>query len=49
MSPLGSNTTRKDYRGDQSNEGETTCMGKLLEGHDLAEDSTIQANLETAC
>ena len=23
--------------------------GQLLERHDLAEDSTIQANLETAC
>ena len=40
--------TRKDDKRDQPNGGETTSPGQILERHDMAEDSTIQANLETA-
>ena len=35
--PPGSHTTRNDHMGDQPNDGEMTW--KILEGHDLAEDS----------
>ena len=40
--------TRKDVKGDQPSGGETNT-GQILERHDLVEDSTRQANLETAC
>ena len=43
VSPLGDDATRKGDKGDQPSGGE------ILERHDLAEDSTRQANLETAC
>ena len=39
--------TRKDDKGDQPSGGETTW--KILQRHDLAEDSARQANLETTC
>ena len=45
--PLGDHMTRKYDKGDQPSVGET--ISKILERHDLAEGSTRQANLETAC
>ena len=39
--------TRKDDKGDQPSDGETTWQ--ILERHDMAEDSTKPGNLETAC
>ena len=44
---LGEDTTRKDDKGDQPNDGKTTWTD--TGGHDLAEDSARQANLEAAC
>ena len=42
--------TRKDDKGDQPSGGETTWTNsKILERHDMAEDSTRQGNLEMAC
>ena len=38
--------TRKDDKGDQTSDGETTWT---TGGHDMTEDSTRQGNLETAC
>ena len=40
--------TRKYDKGDQPSGGERR-PGQILEQHDLAEDCTRQANLETAC
>ena len=39
---------RKDDKGDQPSGGERR-PGQTLERHNLAEESTRQANLETAC
>ena len=39
--------TRKDVKGDQPSGGETTWQ--ILGRHDMAEDSTRQGYLETAC
>ena len=41
--------TRKDDNGDQPSEAVERQPGQILERHDMAEDSTIQGNLETAC
>ena len=49
MSPLGDHTTRKDDKADQPNNGEETWTKLIVTGHDLAEDSTRQANLEAVC
>ena len=36
-------------QGDKPRSGEATSPGQILEGHDLAEDSARQANLEATC
>ena len=45
MSPIGGRMTRKDDKGDNVDRRPR----QILEGHDMADDSTIQANLEAAC
>ena len=46
VSLVGDHMTRKDDKGDQPSGGRP---GQILERHDMAEDSTRQSNLETAC
>ena len=46
VSPFGDHVTRKD---DKTSQAVERRPGQILERHDLAEDSTTQPNLETAC
>ena len=45
VSPLGDHRQEKTIDNSQAAERQ---LGQILEGHDLAEDSSRQANLETA-
>ena len=47
VSPLGDHMARKDDKGDS--QAVERRPGQILERHDVAEESTIQGNLETAC
>ena len=46
VSPLGDHTTRKATR--ETSQAVDRRPGQILEGHNLAEDSAIRANLEAA-
>ena len=47
VSPLGDHMTRKDDKGDH--QAVERRPGQILERHAIADDSTRQVDLETAC